>query len=55
MISGSGSANAAVVGTITIPLMMRYGVPGTFAAAVETAASMGGLIDAADDGRRPPS
>ncbi len=44
MISGSGSANAAVVGTITIPLMMRYGVPGTFAAAVETAASMGGLI-----------
>ena len=44
MIRGSGSANAAVVGTITIPLMMRYGVPGTFAAAVETAASMGGLI-----------
>ncbi len=44
MISGSGSANAAVVGTITIPLMMRYGVPGTFAAAVETAASMGGLL-----------
>jgi TRAP-type uncharacterized transport system fused permease subunit len=34
MISGSGSANAAVVGTITIPLMMRYGVPGTFAAAI---------------------
>ena len=44
MISGSGSANAAVVGTITIPLMMRYGVPAAFAAAVETAASMGGLI-----------
>jgi TRAP transporter 4TM/12TM fusion protein len=44
MISGSGSANAAVVGTITIPLMMRYGVPATFAAAVETSASMGGLI-----------
>jgi TRAP transporter 4TM/12TM fusion protein len=44
MISGSGSANAAVVGTITIPLMMRYGVPGTFAGAVETAASMGGLL-----------
>ncbi len=44
MISGSGSANAAVVGTITIPLMMRYGVPPAFAAAVETAASMGGLI-----------
>jgi len=44
MISGSGSANAAVVGTITIPLMIRYGVPATFAAAVETSASMGGLI-----------
>jgi TRAP transporter 4TM/12TM fusion protein len=45
LISGSGSANAAVVGTITIPLMVRYGLPPTFAAAVETAASMGGLID----------
>jgi TRAP transporter 4TM/12TM fusion protein len=44
MVSGSGSANAAVVGTITIPLMKRYGVPGPFAAAAETAASMGGLI-----------
>jgi TRAP transporter 4TM/12TM fusion protein len=44
MVSGSGSANAAVVGTITIPLMRRYGVPGTFAAAAETAASMGGLL-----------
>jgi TRAP transporter 4TM/12TM fusion protein len=44
LISGSGSANAAVVGTITIPLMVRYGVPPAFAAAVETAASMGGLI-----------
>jgi TRAP transporter 4TM/12TM fusion protein len=44
MVSGSGSANAVVVGSITIPLMKRYGVPGTFAGAVETAASMGGLI-----------
>jgi TRAP transporter 4TM/12TM fusion protein len=44
MVSGSGSANAVVVGSITIPLMKRYGVPGAFAAAVETAASMGGLI-----------
>jgi TRAP transporter 4TM/12TM fusion protein len=44
MISGSGSANAVVVGSITIPLMKRYGVPGHFAGAVETAASMGGLI-----------
>ncbi len=45
LISGSGSASAAVVGTITIPLMIRYGLPPTFAAAVETSASMGGLID----------
>ena len=44
MVSGSGSANAAVVGTITIPLMKRYGVPPAFAAAAETAGSMGGLI-----------
>jgi len=44
MVSGSGSANAVVVGSITIPLMKRYGVPGYFAAATETAASMGGLL-----------
>ena len=44
LISGSGAANAAVVGSFTIPLMKRYGFPGAFAAAVETAASMGGLI-----------
>jgi TRAP transporter 4TM/12TM fusion protein len=44
MISGSGAANASVVGAFTIPLMKKYGVPGEFAAAVETAASMGGLI-----------
>jgi len=44
MISGSGAANATVVGSFTIPLMKRYGIPGEFAAAVETAASMGGLI-----------
>jgi TRAP transporter 4TM/12TM fusion protein len=44
LVSGSGSANTAVTGSFTIPLMMRYGVPGTFAGAVETAASMGGLI-----------
>ncbi len=44
MVSGSGSANAVVVGSITIPLMKRYGVPAYFAAATETAASMGGLI-----------
>ena len=44
MISGSGAANATVVGAFTIPLMKRYGFPGEFAGAVETAASMGGLI-----------
>jgi TRAP transporter 4TM/12TM fusion protein len=44
MISSSGSANAVVVGSITIPLMKRYGVPGTFAGAVETAASMGDVL-----------
>jgi TRAP transporter 4TM/12TM fusion protein len=44
MISGSGAANAAVVGTITIPLMIRYGMPRTTAAAIETSASMGDLI-----------
>jgi TRAP transporter 4TM/12TM fusion protein len=44
LVSGSGSANTAVTGSFTIPLMMRYGVPGAFAGAVETAASMGGLI-----------
>jgi TRAP transporter 4TM/12TM fusion protein len=43
-VSGSGSANAVVVGSITIPLMKRYGVPAPFAAAVETSASMGGLL-----------
>jgi TRAP transporter 4TM/12TM fusion protein len=45
LISGSGSASAAVGGAVTIPLMIRYGLPRTFAAAVETSAAMGGLID----------
>jgi TRAP transporter 4TM/12TM fusion protein len=44
MISGSGSANAVVVGSITIPLMKRYGVKPAVAGAIESAASMGGLI-----------
>jgi TRAP transporter 4TM/12TM fusion protein len=44
LVSGSGAANTAVTGSFTIPLMMRYGVPGPFAGAVETAASMGGLM-----------
>jgi TRAP transporter 4TM/12TM fusion protein len=45
LVSGSGSASAAVVGSISIPLMIRYGFPKTFAAAAQTAAAMGGLID----------
>src|SRR5690606_21975990 len=44
MVSGSGAANTAVTGSVTIPLMKRYGIPAAFAGAVETAASMGGLI-----------
>ena len=45
LVSGSGSASSAVVGAITIPLMIRYGLPRVTAAAVQTAASMGSLID----------
>ncbi|OUM98505.1 MAG: TRAP transporter [Firmicutes bacterium ZCTH02-B6] len=44
MVSGSGAANSAVTGSVTIPLMKKYGIPAAFAGAVETAASMGGLI-----------
>ncbi len=44
MVSGSGSANTAVTGSFTIPLMKRHGLSGVHAGAVETAASMGGLI-----------
>jgi len=45
LVSGSGSASSAVVGTISIPLMIRYGLPRTFAAAAQTSAAMGSLID----------
>ena len=44
LISGSGSASSAVVGSISIPLMTRYGFPPVFAAAVQTSAAMGALI-----------
>jgi TRAP transporter 4TM/12TM fusion protein len=44
MVSGSGAANTAITGSFTIPLMKRHGLRGTQAGAVETAASMGGLI-----------
>ncbi|MCK5645060.1 MAG: TRAP transporter permease, partial [Gammaproteobacteria bacterium] len=43
-ISGSGSANVAITGTFTIPMMKRVGFKPHFAAAVEAAASTGGQI-----------
>lgn len=43
-VSGSGAANTAVTGSFTIPLMIRHGIPPVYAGAVETSASMGGLI-----------
>lgn len=44
LISGSAVANVATTGCVTIPLMKRNGYPPEFAAATETAASMGGQI-----------
>jgi len=44
MISGSGTANVACIGQITIPLMKRTGMTAIFAGAVETVASAGGLL-----------
>ncbi|MFL1428986.1 MULTISPECIES: TRAP transporter fused permease subunit [unclassified Nocardiopsis] len=44
MVTGSAAANAAVTGGFTIPLMKRHGLRGRQASAVETAASMGGLM-----------
>lgn len=43
-ISGSGTANVATVGTLTIPVMKKAGYSATFAAAVESVASTGGQI-----------
>ncbi len=43
-IVGSGSANVAITGVFTIPLMKRTGFRPHFAAAVEAAASIGGHI-----------
>ena len=42
MLSGSPSANVAVIGTFTIPLMKRTGYSATFAGGVEAAAANGG-------------
>jgi len=43
-ISGSGSANVAITGTFTIPMMKKAGFKSYFAGAVEAAASTGGQI-----------
>jgi TRAP transporter 4TM/12TM fusion protein len=43
-ISGSGAANAVTVGSATIPAMIGSGMPRENAAAVETAASLGGQL-----------
>jgi TRAP transporter 4TM/12TM fusion protein len=43
-INGSPIANTATTGSITIPLMKRVGFPPHIAAAVEAAASTGGMI-----------
>ena len=44
MVTGSAAANVAVSGSFTVPLMKHHGLRGKQAGAVETAASMGGLI-----------
>ncbi|MCG8566224.1 MAG: TRAP transporter fused permease subunit, partial [Desulfobacterales bacterium] len=44
MLSGSGTANVAGTGQITIPLMKRSGYEPYFAGAVETVSSAGGLL-----------
>jgi len=43
-ISGSGTANVATVGSVTIPMMKKAGYSPEFAAAVEAVASTGGQI-----------
>ena len=43
-VSGSGAANAATTGTATIPALIKAGFPRVKAAAVETAASLGGQL-----------
>ncbi len=44
MISGSAIANAVTTGSLTIPLMKKYGFSPRFAAAVEASASCGGQV-----------
>lgn len=43
-VSGSGAANAATTGSVTIPALIKAGFPRTTAAAVETATSLGGQL-----------
>jgi TRAP transporter 4TM/12TM fusion protein len=43
-ITGTGSANVAAAGIVTIPTMIRSGYPRRVAAAIESAASVGGQI-----------
>jgi len=43
-VSGSGAANAATTGAVTIPMLTRAGLPRVLAAALETAASLGGQL-----------
>nr|MBP8140051.1 TRAP transporter fused permease subunit [Burkholderiales bacterium] len=44
MISGSAIANAVTTGSLTIPLMKKYGFSSRFAGAVEASASCGGQV-----------
>ena len=44
MVSGSGAANTASTGSITIPLMKRVGLDPVRAASIETASSIGGQL-----------
>jgi TRAP-type uncharacterized transport system fused permease subunit len=43
-VSGSGAANAATIGSVTIPAMIGAGMPREDAAAIETASSLGGQL-----------
>ena len=43
-VSGSGAANAATTGSATIPMLQRANFPRVYAAAVETASSLGGQL-----------
>ncbi|MGH6771522.1 MAG: TRAP transporter permease [Xanthobacteraceae bacterium] len=43
-VSGSGAANAATIGSVTIPAMIAAGMPRATAACIETASSLGGQL-----------